>query len=208
MTYRSRTSTIQQGHGGHISSGERVVSNRTLGKVYNHGDIIIRQGDAGKCMYVIQEGEVEVIRNDNGAAVRLAVLGQGDIFGEISLLGNEKRSASVIAIGEVRVITVDKKVFLQRLQEDATLAFRIFQAMAARIREVNSEFVVLKGAVEGSFSTPQLSGHLHQGQRKAQDLILNSQNRSATRLTFASKLSNGFRLGGWEQRYKNMPAQP
>jgi CRP/FNR family cyclic AMP-dependent transcriptional regulator len=148
MTYRSQTSTIQQGHGGRISGGEQVMNNNgTLGKVYNYGDTIIRQGDAGKCMYVIQEGEVEVVRNDNGAAVRLAVLGQGDIFGEISLLGNERRSASVLAIGEVRVITVDKKLFLQRLQEDVTLAFRIFQTMAARIREMNSEVVVLKGAM-------------------------------------------------------------
>ena len=123
------------------------MSNSVLGKVYQQGDAIIRQGDAGKCMYVIQEGEVEVIRSYDGGDVRLAVLGQGDIFGEISLLGNERRSASVLAIGEVRVITIDKKIFLQRLQEDLTLAFRIFQTMAARIRNMNSRLVVLKGAV-------------------------------------------------------------
>lgn len=123
------------------------MSNGVLGKVYRHGDTIIRQGDAGKCMYVIQEGEVEVIRSYGGGNVRLAVLGQGDIFGEISLLGNERRSASVLAMGEVRVITIDKKVFLQRLQEDVTLAFRIFQTIAARIRNMNSKLVVLKGAV-------------------------------------------------------------
>ncbi|MGD2079045.1 MAG: cyclic nucleotide-binding domain-containing protein [Chloroflexota bacterium] len=123
------------------------MSNGVLGKVYEHGDTIIRQGDAGKCMYVIQEGEVEVIRSYGGGDVRLAVLGQGDIFGEISLLGNERRSASVLAMGEVRVITIDKKIFLQRLQEDVTLAFRIFQTIAARIRNMNSKLAVLKGAV-------------------------------------------------------------
>jgi CRP/FNR family cyclic AMP-dependent transcriptional regulator len=124
-----------------------MMSKGALGTVYNHGDTIIRQGDAGKCMYVIQEGEVEVIRNDGGNAIRLAVLSQGDIFGEISLLGNERRSATVLAIGQVRVITIDKKIFLQRLQEDVTLAFRIFQTMAVRIMEMNSELVLLKGAV-------------------------------------------------------------
>lgn len=123
------------------------MSNGALGKVYKDGETIVRQGDAGNCMYVIQGGEVEVVRSDNGKSVRLAVLGEGDIFGEISLLGNEKRSATVLAIGEVRVITVDKRIFLQRLQEDITLAFRIFQTMAARIREMNSELVVLKTAV-------------------------------------------------------------
>ena len=123
------------------------MSKGVLGKVYKQGDTIIRQGDAGKCMYVIQEGEVEVVRSYDHGDVRLAVLGQGDIFGEISLLGNERRSASVFAIGEVRVITVDKRVFLQRLQEDLTLAFRIFQTMAARIRNMNSRLVVLKASV-------------------------------------------------------------
>ena len=123
------------------------MSKSVLGKVYKQGDAIIRQGDAGKCMYVIQEGEVEVIRSYDGGDVRLAVLGQGDIFGEISLLGNERRSASVLAVGEVRVITVDKKILLQRLQEDLTLAFRIFQTMAARIRNMNAKLVVLKGTL-------------------------------------------------------------
>lgn len=123
------------------------MSNGVLGKVYKHGDTIICQGDAGTCMYVIQEGEVEVIRSYDDGDVHLAVLGQGDIFGEISLLRNERRSASVLAVGEVRVITIDKKVFRQRLQEDLTLAFRIFQTMAARIRNMNSRLLVLKGAV-------------------------------------------------------------
>lgn len=98
-------------------------------------------------MFVIQDGEVEVVRSNDGMAIRLAVLGKGDLFGEMSLLGNERRSATVLAMGEVRVMTIDKKVFLQRLQEDLTLAFRVFQTMAARIGEMNSELVGLKSAI-------------------------------------------------------------
>jgi CRP/FNR family cyclic AMP-dependent transcriptional regulator len=123
------------------------MNNGSLGKVYRNGDTIIRQGDVGDCMYVIQDGAVEVVRSYNGNAVRLAVLGKGDIFGELSLFANERRSATVLALGEVRVITVDKRIFLQRLQEDLTLAFRIFKTMATRIGEMNSEMVVLKSAI-------------------------------------------------------------
>ena len=123
------------------------MSNGALGKVYNYGDAIVCQGEIGSCMYVIQEGEVEVVRSHNGNTVRLAVLGRGDFFGEISLFGNEKRSATVRALGDVRIITVDKKTFLRRIQEDLTLAFRIFQTMAARIKEMNTELVVLKSTL-------------------------------------------------------------
>ena len=118
-----------------------------LGKVYRDGDTIIRQGDVGNSMYVIQEGEVEVVRSHNGKTVRLAVLGQGDIFGELSLFGNDKRSASVYAYGDVRIITVDRKIFLRRIQEDVTLAFRMFQNMAARLNHMNAELAILKSAV-------------------------------------------------------------
>ena len=117
-----------------------------LGKVYRDGDTIVRQGDAGSSMYVIQSGHVEVIRTHEGNTVRLAVLGQGDLFGEISLFGNEKRSATVRAMGDVRIITVEKKILLRRIQEDVTLAFRIFQTMTTRIKEMNSELVALKCA--------------------------------------------------------------
>lgn len=115
-----------------------------LGKVYNDGALIIRQGDVGSAMYVIQDGEVEVTRLHNGHEVRLAILGQGDIFGELSLLGNSKRSATVRALGDVRVVTVDKNIFLRRIQEDLTLAFKIFQTMTARLDHMNAELSVLK----------------------------------------------------------------
>ena len=118
-----------------------------LGKVYGDGDTIIRQGDAGSAMYVIQEGEVEVIRSCQGYTVQLAVLGEGDIFGELSLFGDAKRSATVRALGDARVVTVDKNIFMRRVQEDLTLAFRVFQTMASRINTMNAEMAVLKSPI-------------------------------------------------------------
>jgi len=123
-----------------------------LGKMYKDGDVISRQGDAGGCMYVIQDGEVEVIRSHNGSTVRLAVLGQEEFFGEISLFGKEKRSATVRALGDARILTVDKKIFLRRIQEDITLAFRVIQTMATRVNNMNAELVGLKSPLSADFS--------------------------------------------------------
>ena len=114
------------------------MRNGALGKVYQGGEEIVHQGDIGSCMYVIQDGEVEVVRYQDGTTVQLAVLGRGEFFGEISLFGNEERSATVRAKGEARILTVDKKIFLRRIQEDLTLALRVFQTMADRIKDMNS----------------------------------------------------------------------
>jgi CRP-like cAMP-binding protein len=121
------------------------MNSGVLGRKYNGGEIIVNQGDAGDCMFVIQEGEVEVVRVENGKIIRLAVLGRGDFFGEMSIFEKETRSATVRAMSEVRVITVDKKTFMRRIQEDPSLAFRIFQTMASRIKGLNEELVFLKG---------------------------------------------------------------
>lgn len=121
------------------------MNSGALGKKYNGGEIIVNQGDAGDCMFVIQEGEVEVVRVENGKIIRLAVLGRGDFFGEMSIFEKETRSATVRAMSEVRVITVDKKTFMRRIQEDPSLAFRIFHTMASRIKGLNEELVFLKG---------------------------------------------------------------
>ena len=116
-----------------------------LGKVYEGGEIIVRQGEKGDCMYVIQEGQVEVVQIKGEDIVRLAALDQGDFFGEMAIFEKETRSATVRALGEVRLLTVDRKTFLRRIQEDPSLAFRVVQTMSGRINQLNQELVSLKG---------------------------------------------------------------
>ncbi len=111
----------------------------SLGKAYQDGELIVRQGEIGDCMYVIQTGKVEVLRQDHGRSVNLAVLGEGDIFGEMALFEQEVRSATVRAKGEAWVLTLDKRTFLRRVHEDPSLVYRILQRMSHRIRELNSK---------------------------------------------------------------------
>jgi CRP-like cAMP-binding protein len=115
-----------------------------LGKIFEDGEVIIRQGDVGDCMYVIQEGQVEVLVEKDGAEVRLAVQGEGDFFGEMAIFEREVRMATVRAIGQTRVLTVDKKGFLRRIHLDASLAYRIVETMSRRIRALDTEVVRLR----------------------------------------------------------------
>ena len=114
-----------------------------LGKLYHDGELIVRQGEQGNCMYVLQQGEVEVLFRDSDKEVCLAVLGEGDFFGEMGLFEQEVRSASVRALGDVRALTVDKKTFLRKVHEDPSLAFNMLQRMSHRVRELNAALVRL-----------------------------------------------------------------
>jgi CRP-like cAMP-binding protein len=111
-----------------------------LGKVYADGEVIIRQGESGNCMYVVQGGRVEVLQQSlKGGEQHLAFLEAGDFFGEMAVFEKEMRSATVRATGEARVLSVDKKALLTRIREDPLLAVNLLKTMSHRIRHLNEE---------------------------------------------------------------------
>lgn len=112
---------------------------KDLGKEYQNGDLIVRQGETGDCMYEILDGQVEVIHEREGKEVRLAVLSRGDFFGEMAIFDREVRSATVRVLGSARALTIDRKALLRRITEDPSLAFRILEKMSQRIRELNKK---------------------------------------------------------------------
>ena len=123
-----------------------ILDTGVLGTVYQDGQVIVRQGELGDCMYVIQEGQVEVVAHEDGDEVRLAVLGEREFFGEMAIFEREVRTATVRALGPVRILTVDKKTFLRRIHKDPSLAYHIVQTMSQRIRELVAEVTGLRGS--------------------------------------------------------------
>ena len=81
---------------------------------FRPGDLIIEQDDPSMNFYIIESGEVEVFKaNQNGGTKTIAILGPGDFFGEMALISDRPRSASVKARSEVEVTIMGKKVFDQ-----------------------------------------------------------------------------------------------
>lgn len=130
------------------------MSSRALGKIYRDGEVIVRQGDMGDCMFVIQQGTVDVVREESGRTFRLTQLTAGEIFGEMALCEKEPRSATVRAVGEVRALTVDRRTFLRRVQEDPSLAFHVLRSMSARIRRLDEEVARLRQRVREMERSP------------------------------------------------------
>jgi len=121
-----------------------VMDSGALGRVYEDGEYIIRQGDIGECMYVIQDGTVAILIDKDGQEQQIASRGPGDMIGEMAIFEREVRSAHARAVGRTRVLTVDKTNFLRRIHEDPSLAFKIVQTMSHRLRELGIEMSNLK----------------------------------------------------------------
>jgi len=121
-----------------------VMNMSALGKIYQDGEMIIRQGEMGDCMYVIQDGQVEVVTDAGNQEIQLAILGRNEFFGEMAIFEHEIRSATVRALGPTRILTVDHKNFLRRIHEDPSLAYRLMEVMSNRVRRLSIEVTNLK----------------------------------------------------------------
>ncbi len=119
--------------------GDLIMVKGRLGKIYNDGEIIIKQGRAGECFYVVQSGRVEVIQHSDHGEQHLTYLESGDSFGEMAIFEKEVRSATILAVGEARVLRVDKKTLFRRIQEDPLLAVGLLKKMSHRIRELSAQ---------------------------------------------------------------------
>ena len=111
----------------------------TLGRKYNNGEVIIKQGEQGDCLYVIQKGKVEVIDESGEQEKKLAELGEKEFFGEMGLFEKDVRSATIRSIGETKVLTIDKRNFYQTIQKDPSIAYKLLERMSFRLREMNKK---------------------------------------------------------------------
>ena len=112
-----------------------------LGLLYRDREIIIKQGTVGNCLYLIQQGKVEVVKENGGKEIVLAVLGEKEFFGEMALFEKDVRSCTVRAKGDTKVLTLDKKGLYKTIQKDPSLAFRLLEKMSNRLREVDKKII-------------------------------------------------------------------
>lgn len=115
------------------------MRNSKLGRLYRDGEIVINKGDEGTCLFVIQEGQVEVFDEKEDSEVKIAELGASEFFGEMGLFEKDVRSCTVRAKGNAKILTIDKKNFYKTIQKDPTLAYRLLQKMSFRLRELNKK---------------------------------------------------------------------
>lgn len=104
---------------------------------FGRGEKLIEQGENGNSMFILVNGEANVIVDRNGFQTHVASLGAGDCFGEMSLLTGEQRNATVIANTDCEVVEIDKSVLSRSLKENPALLTKLSELLAQRQLETD-----------------------------------------------------------------------
>jgi CRP/FNR family transcriptional regulator len=109
-----------------------------VARVFARGEVVFREGDASDTCYVIRSGHARAIReHPDGRSITLARFGPGDIFGELAMLGGERRSATVESLEEIEVIAILGPDMRRLLREHPDISVKLITALGARLRETN-----------------------------------------------------------------------
>ena len=105
---------------------------------FTKGQTIIREGDPGTEMFIIEEGDVEILKGSGDAEWRLGVLSSGDFFGEMSVIDDLPRGATARALTDCQILAIDHATFDLMLRQYSEVAIRMLRRMSARMREAEA----------------------------------------------------------------------
>jgi CRP/FNR family transcriptional regulator len=105
---------------------------------FEPGEVVFREGDASDTCYVVRDGRARALRtHTDGRTLTLATFGPGDIFGELALFEDERRSATVEAIAQTGTVAVLGPDMRRLMAEHAEISARLVIALGRRLRETN-----------------------------------------------------------------------
>ena len=105
------------------------------------GDHIFKQGDPSHPAYLITEGEVEILQENEGNAIRLATLGPGEIFGEMGLVEEAPRSATAKVTKNASLNAIDHDEFIELLKNRPSDCLAYLHSLFVRLRSMNARLV-------------------------------------------------------------------
>ncbi|MBA2544255.1 MAG: mechanosensitive ion channel [Deltaproteobacteria bacterium] len=108
-------------------------------RLFSRGEVIVRQGDPGDSLFLIDEGEVSVVLSVDGAERQVATLKSGDILGELSLMTGESRAATCIAAIDVQVHELSHELVRELLEAKPTLAENFSVILTDRQHSLEAE---------------------------------------------------------------------
>jgi CRP/FNR family cyclic AMP-dependent transcriptional regulator len=128
-------------------------------RVFTPGQMVVQEGDEGNTLYVVQNGCLKVfLMDEQGREVTLSLMGPGDFFGELALLDDEPRSASVMTIERSEVLLVPRAVFSALWESDPDFRRGVARNLARQVRLLSENvramaLVDVFGRISRLFST-------------------------------------------------------
>jgi CRP-like cAMP-binding protein len=108
---------------------------------FREGQRFFSQGDGADAAYVILEGRAEVLVENPNGRVKVAELGRNALVGEMGILSDAPRSATVVASELVIALRIDKSVFLELLAQFPQMAIAVMRELATRLERTNAQLV-------------------------------------------------------------------
>lgn len=108
-------------------------------RAFLKGTVLFREGDPGGEMYVVQAGRVTIAKRVGDVEMLLSTLGQGEFFGEMSILNNKPRSATATVAEDAQILVIDSKTFEAMIRGNAEIAIRMIKKLADRLQEADEQ---------------------------------------------------------------------
>ncbi|MEO8801552.1 MAG: Crp/Fnr family transcriptional regulator [Polyangiaceae bacterium] len=104
-----------------------------FGREFRAGDVLFREGEEGREMFVIQGGRVQLFKRVGESERPIAVLGRGEFLGEMAILNNKPRSATALVLEDATVLVIDRRTLEAMVTANAEIALRLIKKLAARL---------------------------------------------------------------------------
>lgn len=108
---------------------------------FSVGQKFFSQGDAADAAYVILEGKADVVLDGKGGEIKVAELGRNALVGEMAILSDTPRSATVIASEALSALRIDKRVFLELLGQFPQMSIAVMRELALRLERTNAQLL-------------------------------------------------------------------
>lgn len=106
------------------------------------GDVLFNEGDRGEIMYLIREGKIKITKGKGDEEKTLAVLKEGDFFGEMAIIDGSPRSAGAVAVTPVSLLVIDKESFKEKLRENPLIEY-VLETLTRRLRTADEQIRLL-----------------------------------------------------------------
>lgn len=108
-----------------------------FGQTIAAGKIIFKEGDEGEHMHILQSGRVKVSKSIAGKEQILAILEKGDFFGEMAIVNKVRRTATIITLDQVELLSFNRQGFLSMIEKNAKIALNIIDKLCRRLQNAN-----------------------------------------------------------------------
>jgi len=132
VLYLKRLDLFREFPGRELGAIAHIVTEEALDK----GDVLMRRNDPGDALYLIVDGHMSVVRPIRGEDKVVAIVGPDECVGEMAILGDQPRIATIEAIEPCRVLKIDRDDFRALIMRKPQMAFALFRILLRRIDEV------------------------------------------------------------------------